>query len=385
MPPEESPHQAVRELDVLCFATQGSDSGDYRRISYLLGPLGPRFLPVTRGPKLRFAASLLREIGRRRPDVIVVEGTGVAGGVAVMAARVLRQVPYFVSSGDAVAPFVRGYHPGLAPLASLYERLLCRLCAGYIGWSPYLVGRALSLGAPRGLTAAHYSHARPVAGAREAVRARLGIPTDAIVVGIAGSLNFNARIGYSYGLELVRALHLTTRPELRVLIVGDGDGLHTLVELSGQELGRRVLLPGRCPPEEVVDYLAAMDIGALSQSTDLVGSMRYTTKLSEYVAAGLPVVATETPAAYDLDTGWLWRLPGEAPWHEDHIAALGKFMQTVSRDDIARKAALVPSDLSVFNPELQQRQVCAFVREGTARARRLRSAGRRGLGDRLGL
>jgi hypothetical protein len=119
----------------------------------------------------------------------------------------------------------------------------------------------------------------------------------------------------------------------------------------------------------VPGYLAAMDIGSLSQSTDLVGAMRYTTKLPEYAAAGLPVLATQVPVAYDLDSGWLWRLPGDAPWHEDHIAALAEFMSTISREEIARKAACVPSDLEVFNPVLQQQRVCAFVREATTRAR----------------
>lgn len=358
------------DLDVLCFATQGPDSGDHQRIAYLLDPLGPRFLDVHRHRKTDLPRTLLREIGRRRPDVVVLEGTGVAGGVAVMAARLLRGVPYLVSSGDAVAPFLRTFDPRLGPPARLYERSLCRLCAGYIGWSPYLVGRALSLGAPRGATAAHFSRGHSSPGAREAVRTRLGIPPEAIVIGIAGSIRLNVRLGYSYGVELIRALRLTTRPELRVLIVGDGTGLENLVALAGDELGRRVLLPGRCPPEEVADHLAAMDIGALSQSTNVLGSMRYTTKLPEYVAAGLPVVATEVPVAYDLDTGWLWRLPGDAPWHEDHIVALSQFMQTVTREEIARKAACVPRDPPVFSAELQQQRVCALVREATARSAR---------------
>jgi glycosyltransferase involved in cell wall biosynthesis len=150
--------------------------------------------------------------------------------------------------------------------------------------------------------------------------------------------------------------------------VGDGDGLSALEELANGELGRRVLLPGSCPPEEVADYLAAMDIAALSQSTDLVGAMRYTTKLPEYLAAGLPVIAGEIPAAYDLDTGWLWRLPGNAPWHERHIDALADLMRHVTREQIEAKKARVPRDLELFAKQRQQDQVCAFVREVTARA-----------------
>ena len=59
--------------------------------------------------------------------------------------------------------------------------------------------------------------------------------------------------------------------------------------------------------------MAAFDVGALPQSTDGVGSFRYTTKLSEYAAARLPVITSRIPAAYDLGCEWMWRLPGRGP------------------------------------------------------------------------
>ena len=225
--------------DVLCLATQGSGSADEQRIAYLLEPLRPRVLPVDRLHKSRLPASLLSAIGRRRPDVIVMEGTGAAGGIAVMSADLLCDVPYILSSGDAVGPFLRAFHRATWPVASLYERALVRRCAGFIGWSPYLVGRALSQGAARGMTAAHFSVSTPTLGAREAMRQKFGIPEEAIVIGIVGRILRDRRQGYSYGVELIRALHLTDRPDLCVLIVGDGDGLKTLIALAGSELGRQ--------------------------------------------------------------------------------------------------------------------------------------------------
>jgi glycosyltransferase involved in cell wall biosynthesis len=355
-------------MDVLAFATKGPGSDDDARIAYLLAPLAPRMVEVDARGKPALARALLGEIRRRRPDVVVMEGTGAAGGAAVMGARLRDGVPYVVSSGDAVGPFLRAFHPRTAPVAGLYERSLYRLSAGFIGWSPYLVGRALALGAPRGMTAAHFNTRRLAPQARDAVRARLGIPAEAVVFGIVGRVLVDHRQGYSYGVELIKALRRTDRPDLRVLVVGDGDGLEALERLAGPELGGRVLLAGRCSPEEVGEYLAAMDVGALSQSTDLIGAMRFTTKLPEYLAAGLPVVAGQTPAAYDLDGGWLWRLPGDAPWDEEHIAALAALMQTVTREEIAERAALVPRELAAFDAEAQQRRVSDFVREIAARA-----------------
>ena len=58
-----------------------------------------------------------------------------------------------MSSGDAVGPIIGSHFPVLGPFLAIYERLLCRLSAGFIGWTPYLVGRALTFGVPRAMTA----------------------------------------------------------------------------------------------------------------------------------------------------------------------------------------------------------------------------------------
>ena len=42
----------------------------------------------------------------------------------------------------------------LGPVFGLYEHVLCRLAAGYIGWTPYLAGRAMTYGTKRVMTAA---------------------------------------------------------------------------------------------------------------------------------------------------------------------------------------------------------------------------------------
>jgi glycosyltransferase involved in cell wall biosynthesis len=351
----------TRDVKVLCLATQGEGSSDEQRLLYLLQPLHPELLATTRSRRASIVPQLLRRALRLRPDVVVLEGTGLAGGAGVMLAKLLVGVPYVVSSGDAVAPFLRLFHPFARPFAGLYERALCALSSGYIGWTPYLVGRALSFGAPRAMTAAHFAPGATPTDSRTAARASLGIPQNAIVIGIAGSILTDPRRGYSYGQELISALRRTTRPDLRVLVVGGGDGLSILSEMAADDLGRRVLLLGRRAAAEVPGYLSAMDIGALSQSVDAIGAFRYTTKLPEYVAAGLPVLSLQTPASYDLDTGWMWRLPGDAPWDETHIEALAQFMSTIGPKEIAEKRANVPQGMALFDPERQQRAVCEFV------------------------
>ncbi len=152
--------------------------------------------------------------------------------------------------------------------------------------------------------------------------------------------------------------------------MGDGGGLQGLRDLAGDDLGVRVFLPGRVPAEEVPDYLAAFDMASLSQSTDAVGSFRYTTKLSEYLAAGLPVITGETPLAYDLDEGYMWRLPGDAPWSADYVQALTRLLAGITRADVERRRrAGLNRREEPFDVAAQQRRMQGFVQDLLARER----------------
>jgi len=347
---------------VLAFATQGAGGDDEARLRALLGRLPAEFFPFARASKLGSFRALLGAI-RRRPDLVVMEGTGLGGGLAVLLGRLLFGVPFVVSSGDAVGPFMAARHALLGPAFGLYERRLCGASAGFIGWSPYLAGRALTFGAPRAMTAAGWA---PFAGdaqkrdeVRRRVRERFGIGPEVLVFGIAGSLGVGERSGYCYGQELVRALLAVDRPDVAVLIVGDGDGRAGLERLAG----RRCHFAGRVARHEVPDYLVAMDVGSLPQSLDGVGSFRYTTKISEYLAAGLPIVTGRLPLGYDLDGDWLWRLPGRAPWEDRYVAALAGFMAGVTTQEVAARRLAIPAALPEFDRERQVARVTAFVTE----------------------
>ena len=363
---QEAHHQPGPAGPILAFATQGAGHLDAQRLRELLEPLGAEELDFDRGHRLRAALGLWRAAGRVRPELIVMEGTGMAGGLCVLALRTLRGIHYVVSSGDAVGPYLALSSRTAGILGAGYERLLCRRCAGYIGWTPYLAGRALSFGAPRAMTAAGWARERAPAGSRERVRERLGIDEGVLVAGIVGSLNWRGRIGYAYGAELVRAVRRTERRDLVAVIVGDGPGVEPLRELAGEELGSRILMPGRVAPQEVGEYLAAFDLASLPQSVDRVGAFRYSTKLSEYLAAGLPIVTSQIPAAYDLDEGFCWRLPGASPWSEAYVDALARLLEGLQRAEIERRreAALGAGAASAtFDRSAQVDRVGGFIRD----------------------
>ena len=350
---------------LLGFATQGSGEGDEARLRELTRNLPIQLIHFDRSARISTFRRVFDAIREHRPRLVIMEGSGIAGGFALLLGRLLFRVPYVVSSGDAIAPFLTSRIPLLKPAFLIYEHMLYRFAAGFIGWTPYLVGRALSFGAPRAMTAQGWSSFMLAPDARLQARARvrnkLGIPPDALVIGIVGALVWNARVGYCYGYELLNALKLVQRRDAVALIIGDGDGRPRLTAAAGAMLGSRLVLAGRIAREEVPEYLAAMDIASLPQSVDQVGSFRYTTKVSEYLAAGLPIVTGQIPLAYDLDEGWLWRLPGPSPWARTYIESLARLIETLSPAEIAAKRSAIPREGGEFDRERQVARATAFI------------------------
>jgi hypothetical protein len=354
---------------ILWFATKGSGTNEALRIETLLSKFGGRKeIPFSKKGKMAGWIGIMKTVSAEKPDLIVMEGTGIAGGLACLYGKLFHGVSYVVSSGDAVGPFMRAHHMVIGLLFEVYERLLCRLSAGFIGWTPYLCGRAMTFGAPRAMTAAGW----PLGGdrspadlleSRKKMREQFGISQNALVVGIVGALEWNARRQYCYGWDLVECARRVRREDVVFLIVGGGTGIERLREHAGELLGTKVQLPGPVPLEQVLPVLCALNVASLPQSMDGVGMFRYTTKIAEYLAARLPIITNQVPMAYDLGTDWMWRLPGGAPWDETYLNALAKLVEGLQLADIADVQARIPEDLPEFREDDQIRRVTAFIAE----------------------
>jgi glycosyltransferase involved in cell wall biosynthesis len=354
---------------VYWFSTKGSGSNDAIRIDTLLSGFEDRKeIPFSKKLKVAGLFGVMKKLASEKPDLVVVEGTGIAGGLACLYGRLLCGVPYVISSGDAVGPFMRAHHKIAGLPFELYERLLCRLSAGFIGWTPYLCGRAMTFGSPRAVTAAGW----PLGGdassvnipeTRQKMRAKLGISQEDIVVGIVGALEWNAKKQYCYGWDLVECARRVKREDVKFVIIGGGSGLERLRTMAGDLLGKQVLLPGPVPLEEVVPAMCAFDVASLPQSMDGVGMFRYTTKIAEYLAVRLPVITNQVPMAYDLGADWMWRLPGAAPWDEVFLDALAKLVEGLRMAEVSEIQAKIPKDLPEFRMDDQIRRVTFFVNE----------------------
>lgn len=127
----------------------------------------------------------------------------------------------------------------------------------------------------------------PEAGRRE-LRRRLGLPEGTPVVVYAGSLL------PVKGLDVLHeTLRLAGARDLRAhfLVVGyPVESTERFVQERG--LAERVTLAGRVPFERVGEYLAAADVAIEPKAAE---SGEASGKLLNYMAAGLPVVAFDTP------------------------------------------------------------------------------------------
>jgi glycosyltransferase involved in cell wall biosynthesis len=122
------------------------------------------------------------------------------------------------------------------------------------------------------------------------------------------------RCGQATLVEAVRLL-ADELPGLRLEIVGDGPfrtGLEARVRAAG--LAGRVSLTGFVPAEELLRRLRAADVGVVPMLRTPYSELVDTTKMYEYVALGIPVVASRLPVVADtFDDGEVaFFAPGDA-------------------------------------------------------------------------
>ena len=193
---------------------------------------------------------------------------------------------------DSIPVLVGRYRPALRPLAGR----LFRLFHGFVSISPKLQQQSASVMAPErchllpcGITLPPADPAR-----RRAVRTRLGIAADALVLVFVGGLC--ARKDPRLLIRMLPEI-LQARPDTRLLLVGpelEPDYVAELHRLAGTlDIAERVVFVG-----EVTDaypYLQAADIMTFASHLEGFGTV-----VPEAQAAGLPVVVRRLPGVNDL-------------------------------------------------------------------------------------
>ena len=267
------------------------------------GPLGrgPEADParVAAGARFYLEAELL--VRAFRPELLYERLSAFAGGGTDLARRL--GVTRLVEVNAPVTAERAGYR-GMAD-ASVGERLERRALEGahVLVVSEPLAAWARSRGAAsvrvvsNGVDVARFAH-DPAGAAR--VRATLGIE-GARVVGFAGSL----KPWHGVDVLLAAAARLAPeRPDLRVLVVGDGPE-RTRLEAMAAHLPGRVTFTGAIPSAEMPAHLATFDV-ATAPYVAPAGSLGFyfsPMKVVEAMAAARPLVASRFPSIEDLVAG----------------------------------------------------------------------------------
>jgi glycosyltransferase involved in cell wall biosynthesis len=327
------------ECEVVCLTAPGPVADAIRA-----GGTPVHALPMRGNRDLTVLPRLARLIAAGHFDLVHTHlyRAGVYGRIAARMAGVRHVVATEHSLGDGQ---IEG-RPTSRGVRSLYLAAE-RLGRTTIAVSGTVAARLRDWGVPRdrievipnGIDAAEL---RYDPAARQAVRARLGIPADAPVVGAVGRLVPTKRFDV-----LVRAM--AGVPDATLLLVGDGPERASLATLAGElGLGARVVLAGAAP--HAGELLSAMDVFAAPSTQETFGLA-----VLEALAAGLPALYATCPPLDELSPAaapYARRVPADEPsfvdglraelvrLHDRHGARL-PVPAAVARYDIARLAGTV--------------------------------------------
>jgi glycosyltransferase involved in cell wall biosynthesis len=123
-------------------------------------------------------------------------------------------------------------------------------------------------------------------------RPRPAATNNDFVMCYPGTLNWHQ--GLEIAVEAVSLLR-DRAPQLKFLIVGDGPDREKLKVMT-RELGLqdRVTLEGFVPMERVAEIMAAADLGVVPKRKNSFGNEAFSTKIMEFMAMNVPVVAART-------------------------------------------------------------------------------------------
>ncbi|MEO5928005.1 MAG: glycosyltransferase [Patescibacteria group bacterium] len=157
------------------------------------------------------------------------------------------------------------------------------------------IDRRLIHVAPDGYDPADFEHP----GDCEMERTQLGVPTDAFVAMYTGSF-------YPWkGVDLVVRSWNQTDPMAHLVLVGGPEGDRKRVEsLVPEDAASRVHILPSVDHAKSIRFLAAADVALLTTSdTQSIGRL-YTSPLKqfEYLAAGLPIIASDVPSSHEILT-----------------------------------------------------------------------------------
>ena len=151
----------------------------------------------------------------------------------------------------------------------------------------------------------------PAAYPRGRIRARLGFGRDDKVVLFAGTLRMHKGVG-----EIADALKSLNCPKYKLMIVGSPPDEETRRFVDGLQYERITVVPD-VPFHDLPGYVCAGDLVCLLQDgKSVVSSYQMPAKLTDALAMGVPVLASDAPPLRNLVDGGLVEVLGGASLSE---------------------------------------------------------------------
>ena len=117
-------------------------------------------------------------------------------------------------------------------------------------------------------------------------------PNGDFVMCYPGTLNWHQ--GLDVAIDAMSLLR-ERAPDLKFHIVGDGPDREKLIGMVSQlHLEDRVTLQGFVPMEQVAEIMSRIDLGVVPKRKDSFGNEAFSTKILEFMAMNVPVVASRT-------------------------------------------------------------------------------------------
>lgn len=337
--------------------------------SYQLPFLVP---PLYRMPLPHPGSAALLEARRFAPDVVHAHSPFVTGHLARSVARG-RGVPLVFTHHTRFADYGHYLGPLAGPGSRLTEAYLRRWwasCDAVIAPSTDLAGEieARVAGSRRPLvrvipTGVDVEGIR--AQAPPDVRAGSGWPPESVVVASLGRLA--PEKSPMIVLEAA-ARAMVARPELRLLVIGDGPSAGELrARAMHPDLAGRVAFTGRLPRTEALRTLAAADLFVFASRTETQGLV-----LAEALAAGLPALAVDGPGVRDsvrdgVDGVVVPDGPDEAVIADLEAAVATLSADTSRRTEMAARALAGAPRFAVGSRVAETEALYLELRAGTAR------------------
>jgi len=284
-----------------------------------------------------FRRQIKREVLRFRPDVIV-GFTGVISPFwgAIFADEMhIPYVDYWLDATDQLVP-----EPFLRPVARTIQRTTLKKATRVLALNETLREYVIKLGAdpastqvlPGGVDLRRFD---PGSTDPQRMRGKYGLGKDDLVLFFMGWLYDFA--GLQEAVREIARLR-EVRPDLKLLIVGEGDFYSELQEIVKEnDVKDRVVFTGRVPYTEIPELIAAADFALLPAHDNEIMRNSVPIKIYEYLAMHKPTICTRLSGItreFGQDCGILYI---ENP--EDAVAAA---------------ASLTPADVQILKKQAKQ-------------------------------